>query len=239
MSTAQQPEPTSSADAAAPRSEKDKSALAANGDAQPAERNEGQDGRASLPGSPARAGVETVRERALEHRRQTERLVEVQYRRCGRRVLQDELLSEAHLALLDAANRFDQTRGVPLAAFVTMIVQQRLRRAVQRWHRQQARQVCFTDLDELDGAANTPEHDPADLCMPEADGPAAVREALERVRRVLPERSYAVLRLHYAEGHTLEETGREMGLSRQRVRQLIDKAKERARRLCPGECGLW
>jgi RNA polymerase sigma factor (sigma-70 family) len=239
MSTAQQPEPTSSADAAAPRSEEDKSALAANGNGQQAERNEGQVGRASLQGSPARAGAEAVRERALEHRSQTERLAEVQYRRCGGKVPQGELLSEAHLGLLDAARRFDQTRGVLLGAFVTMIVQQRLRRAVQRWNQRQAHQVCFTDLDELDSAANKPVVDLADPCMPEADGPAAVREALERVRRVLPERSYAVLRLHYVEGHALEEIGREMGVSRQRVRQIIKQAKERARRLCPGECGFW
>jgi RNA polymerase sigma factor (sigma-70 family) len=239
MSTAKQPEPTSSADAAASRSEGDNSTLAANGDGRPAERNEGQVGRASLHGSPARAGAETVRERALEHRSRTEMLAEVQYRRCGRRVPQDELLSEAHLGLLDAANRFDQTRGVPLAAYVTMIVQQRLRRAVQRWQRRQALQVCFTDMDGLDRAANTSVLDPVDPCMPEPDGATAVEEALERLRRVLPERWYAVLRLHYVEGHTLEDIGREMGVSRQRVRQIIDKAMEQARRLCPGECDLW
>ncbi len=225
--------------AAVPRIEGGKDALGANGNGQQAERNETQVGRPSLHIPPARAAAQVVRERAEECRGLAERLAQVHYHRGDRSVPLDDLLSEAHLGLVEAVGRFDEGRGVPLGAFVTLVVRRRLNRAVQRWRRQRERQVCFTELDGSDRAGSTPGLDPADPRTPEPDVAAAVREALDRVRRVLPERWFALLQLHDVEERTLEEISRQVGVSRQRVRQLIDKAVKWARCLCPTECGRW
>ena len=61
-----------------------------------------------------------------------------------------------------------------------------------------------------------------------------MRELLGLVRRLLPERWYRALELYYAEGHTMDEVGLHLGVSRKRVHQLLTKAVQRVRSfLCP------
>ena len=47
------------------------------------------------------------------------------------------------------------------------------------------------------------------------------------VRRVLPAKWYAVLRLRHAEGWTFQEIGDYFGVSRQFIRQVLEKATRR------------
>jgi RNA polymerase primary sigma factor len=61
-----------------------------------------------------------------------------------------------------------------------------------------------------------------------------LREQLEQVLARLPDREAHILRLRYGledgETHTLEEVGKQIGVTRERVRQLEAQALNRLRR---------
>jgi RNA polymerase sigma factor (sigma-70 family) len=193
-----------------------------------------------LPDPRAGEAAQAVRERAMQCLGMAERMARRQYRCCGRSVPLEDLLGEAQLAVVEAAGRYDPDRGVPLEAYASRIVGQRLRRAVKVWHDwRRLHALCFTDLARPGSNGRcAPLVDPPCPRTPEPDRAAAVEAALLRVRRVLPDPWFAVLWLHGVEEQTMKEIGRQMGVSRQWVRQLIDMAKERVRRLCPEECDL-
>jgi DNA-directed RNA polymerase sigma subunit (sigma70/sigma32) len=65
---------------------------------------------------------EAARERAQSHLHLAEALAWRQYHRCGRMVPLEELQGEARLALAYAASLFDEGRGVPFGAYVTMVI---------------------------------------------------------------------------------------------------------------------
>jgi DNA-directed RNA polymerase specialized sigma subunit len=144
----------------------------------------------------------------------------------------DELLGEARLALVEAAGRYDEGRETPLGAYVTLVVRRRLNQVASRWRQP----TCFTDVDDPEYGVGNSDLDPPCRRIPQPDRAAAVRELLDRVRRSMPQHWFAVLRMHFVQGHTKEDIAREMGVTRQYVQQLIGKAVERARRHCPGEC---
>src|SRR2546430_2338870 len=54
-----------------------------------------------------------------------------------------------------------------------------------------------------------------------------------QVGRALPPRWYSVLSLHYVKGLSFEEVGKQLGMSRERARQILRKAAKRAREVFP------
>jgi RNA polymerase sigma factor (sigma-70 family) len=174
--------------------------------------------------------------RVRSHLHLTDLLACEQYRRCGRAVPRKELVGEAQLALAYAATRFDEGRGVPFGAYATMVIRHRLAQAVvvwQRWGR--ANQACFTDLAETGGDGGLLAVNPTCPRTREPAQDVADRELIERVRLAMPPRWFAVLQLYFAQGHTLEEIAGQVGVSRERVRQLVAKGVARARRRLPRE----
>jgi RNA polymerase sigma factor (sigma-70 family) len=240
MSTEKEEWAASAADDAALRPEGNQLDNSSNGDGHPAERDSGAAGRMPLPGPPASEAAQAVQERALRCRGVAERLAWRQYRRCERSVPVEDLLGTAHLALVEAAWRYDPDRGVPLEAYVIRIVGQRLMKEVKDWHDwHRLHPLCFVDLARPGSRGpSVPLVDPPCPRTPEPDSALAAREALERVRRELPEQWFTALWMHYVEEQTFEEIGRQMEVSRQWVGQLINKAKERVQRLCPEEGDL-
>jgi RNA polymerase sigma factor (sigma-70 family) len=240
MSLEKEQQSTSAADDAALRADGNQLADSTNGNGHPAEQDCGDAGRVPPPGRPAGEAVQAVQERVRCCWGVAERLARRQYRCCEGRVPLEELGGEAQRALLEAAGRYDPGRGVPLEAYVVLIIGRRLKRAVLLWRRwSRPHPLSFTDLDGPAGGPFGPASDPPCTRTPGPDRAAAVRETLERVRRVLPEQWFAVLWLHFVQGYSKEEIGRQLGVTRQWVQQLIRKAVERARRHCPGECDLW
>jgi RNA polymerase sigma factor (sigma-70 family) len=169
---------------------------------------------------------ETARERAESHLTLARRLAWKQFLRCAKAVPLDELRGEALHALCYAAGMFDDSRGVPFGAYATMAIRHRLIQAVNLWIRGgRLAHVRFTALTATTKSV-------VDVSCPrtrEVSDDAALHELVDRVRRVLPPRWFQALQLYYAHGHTLEEVGNRLGVTRERARQLLSKAVGRAR----------
>ena len=152
-----------------------------------------------------------------------------QYLACGGIVPHDELRGEALYALVYACSLFDESKGVPFRAYATMAITHYLINAVSRWRRRGGSlvHVRFSDLRSKE--------DPDTVCpwADEASDDAAKRDMIERVRWLLPKRLFEVLRLYYLEGLNMDQVGERLGVTRERVRQLIDCAFMRVRRRFP------
>ena len=154
------------------------------------------------------------------------RLAWKQYQTCARLVPLEELEGEALYGLVYAAGMFDPARGVPFGAYATMAITHRLIQAVNVWRRGgRLAHIRFTDL----AAGSQHEFDTPCPRTRESIEQAASRESMDRIRRSLPPRWFQALQLYYAHGYTLEEVGRRLGVTRERVRQLLSKAMGRAR----------
>jgi len=142
-------------------------------------------------------------------------------RYAARDVPAEELISEALFALTNAAGQFDETRGVPFPAYAALAIRRRLIASVVTWRRGQWVRTLSDRLPDADWESADP------------GAGAAAREMCERVREILPARWYAALRLYHAEGCSMEEIGARLGISRERVRQLVRKATRLARQHFP------
>jgi RNA polymerase sigma factor (sigma-70 family) len=145
----------------------------------------------------------------------------------ARDVPADELIGEALLGLTYAAAMYDEGRAVPFPAYAGMVIRHRLVHWVRVWRRGRRLRLHRPGPDEngedevWDAEDRHPRPDPA--------AGATARELCERIRQVLPAHLWTILHAHYAEGHTLEAIGQRLGISRQRVRQLLDKAARQVR----------
>ncbi|HZO15832.1 MAG TPA: sigma-70 family RNA polymerase sigma factor [Polyangiaceae bacterium] len=157
----------------------------------------------------------------------------------------DDLAAEGRLGLLVAAQRFDPHRGVRFGRYAAWWVRAMVRRHALRNRRivapPAARQAAMNTRDApvaTDGGL----YDLADM----TPSPEELLEAAERrlilesnVRRAmgkLPDRERAIVsrRLLEDDKVTLESLGRDIGVSRERVRQLEERAKGQLRRALEG-----
>ncbi len=170
---------------------------------------------------------EHSQELARTHQDLARRLAWKQHLHCGRSMPLDELRGEALYGLVYAAGMFDPSRGVPFGAYATMAIKHRLMQAVVIWQRGgRLAHIRFTDLN----ARMANEFDTPCPHTRESIDEATLHETLDRVRCRLPSRWFQALELYYADGHTLEEVGNRLGVTRERVRQLLNKAMGRARK---------
>lgn len=147
----------------------------------------------------------------------------------------DDAIAQCMLGLIRAAQLFDKNRkaertGRPVK-FGTYAMHW-VRCFFQRWtdHRVKEGMHNVVQMSAM-GAAS--EHhtqwEPAcDARLAEDESNDA--DAVARLLRVLPKRLRLLMRLRFIEGLTLEETGAQMGVTRERVRQLEARAKARLRR---------
>lgn len=143
----------------------------------------------------------------------------------GRIVPFDELLAESLYGLAYAQHRFKPTLNVPFSKYAMMVICHRLRNLVQRWHHR-LREVPY----------------PRSKFDPEVEWHPCSREDFRtmgnnldaeelwhRVRNVVTERVYNILVLHFQEGISPRQIGTQLGISKQRVCQLIAKAMRKLR----------
>lgn len=162
--------------------------------------------------------------------------------RAGGRVTLDDARHTAILGFLDAGRRFDRRKQAPDGRpirFVTYAV---------CWARKWLREMVFQARGErkpsrgtwsgvvvlsLDAPARFPR--PGSRCLadqvpdrpPPPPAPEFPADFWPRIRRVLDPRSYEVLAVRYGAGATLDRVGEVMGLTRERVRQIEQKALDK------------
>lgn len=173
---------------------------------------------------------DAARERAQAHLHLADALAWRQYQHCGRTVPLEELQGEAQLALVYAASLYEEAKGVPFGAYVTMVIRHRLAQAVTLWRRGgRLDHIRFTDLLAQTSEEDTRAFEPVCPYHREAEEEATLQELVDCIRRVMPDRWFLLLELYFVREYTLEEIGEQLHISRERVRQLVAKAIARAR----------
>jgi len=138
-----------------------------------------------------------------------------------------EKVSDGNISLMRAVDRFDYSRGFKFSTYGSWAIVKNYARALpdQRRHRDRYQ----TGRDEmLESVAGPPIEEFED------DYLIAVRSKIEGMLDVLDEREQEILRQRYGldsggQAHTLEQIGRNFGVSKERIRQLEARAMQRLR----------
>ena len=134
----------------------------------------------------------------------------------------DDLISEANLSILNAVGKFDVSRGFRFSTYASHAILRRLSRLVKRERKRSAHGLedASAALSYEDGFPEWLDIHPGDLTK------EILAELPTRQRRIVKERFGFT-----ADGKskTLREIGERMGISKERVRQLILSACQRAR----------
>lgn len=138
-----------------------------------------------------------------------------------------ELISDGNVSLMRAVEKFDYMRGFKFSTYASWAVIRNFARSIPEQHRHHERyQSGWEEL--LDGiAAVNPDET-------ESDYLSAVRVTLDRMLATLDEREGCILRQRYGldqrgQTQTLEQIGKRLGVSKERIRQLEARAISRLR----------
>lgn len=173
-------------------------------------------------------------------------------------VPREELIAEGEIGLIEAANRFDPERGTRFVSYAAWWIRKYMFQAVERHAHQTSSPLASRPADEpgeprprrrrqrilsietfmqtssdrhiLETIASETSIDP--------EGVVLGRQLARAIRKLLPRlpgHEGKILAAHFgldgAPPRTLQQIGKELGLTRERVRQIELRALERARRL--------
>jgi RNA polymerase primary sigma factor len=186
----------------------------------------------------SRAGDDTARHRLVSANLRFVVSIAKRYRHSA--VPLADLVNEGNLGLLRAAERFDETHGVRFVSYAIWWIRQGMVRAIARDAELNGRNGASrrVSLDQpLTAASTAPLQEvvPDERCEAPEERvmQRALRDAVDSSLTDLPEREQLVLRLYYgldgAPPYTLEEVGQRLGVTRERVRQIKERALARLR----------
>jgi RNA polymerase sigma factor (sigma-70 family) len=140
----------------------------------------------------------------------------------------DELVSDGNMSLIRAVEKFDYARGNKFSTYASWAIMKNYARSIPDQHVQRDRFV--TGHDEMFEAR-------ADERSTEQEHESQLRTMRDSISRILDklderERSIIVSRFgldEAGEPHTLEEVGNELGVTKERVRQLEVRAMDKLR----------
>ena len=130
-----------------------------------------------------------------------------------------ELLSDGNMSLIRAVEKFDQLRGNKFSTYASWAIMKNYARSIPEEKRRRERYV--TGHEEMFDAAPDTRTDEQEIV-------SSVEQTKHRVNRLLEylePRERQIIRMragldNYSEGMTLEEIGQQLGITKERVRQL-------------------
>jgi len=141
-----------------------------------------------------------------------------------------ELISDGNVSLMRAVEKFDYSMGNRFSTYASWAIIHNYARSVPR-ERHHLDRFSTTQADVLDVAASLAVYDPEqEMYIPE------LRESIDVILARLSPLERSVLIDHYGlDGHgeskTLDQMGRNMGVSKERVRQIEIKAIKKLRKI--------
>jgi RNA polymerase primary sigma factor len=130
----------------------------------------------------------------------------------------DDLVSDGNLSLMRAVEKFDYARGFKFSTYATWAIMKNYARSIPEEKRRRERYVTgHEELFEISADTRSDEQE----CL------AAAEQNSHRINRLLEsldDRERQIIRmragLDNSEGMTLEEIGQQLGITKERVRQL-------------------
>ena len=195
-------------------------------------------------------------ERALKgDKRAADRLVEANLRLVahvargyqGQGLDMDDLICEGNMGLVKAAAKYDASRGLRFAGYAVVYVRRAIEKALKR---ESAERMPESRANGQKRSLDAPLGVKPNVSLlsvlvdsnsPLADGraySAAQEEQVERALRCLNERESRVVAAFFGIGQeheTMAEIAEDMGLKRERVRQIRDRAVRRMRKAFRGD----
>lgn len=142
----------------------------------------------------------------------------------------EDLVSDGNLSLLQAIEKFDYARGFRFSTYATHAIRRTFYRRITRKQREKTRMTFAGPelLSEVPQPDSDEKTDPGEALL--------FRRLLKRMASCLSEREIEILRARYsletdAEAPTLQALARTMGICKERVRQLQNRAVEKLRAL--------
>ena len=164
-----------------------------------------------------------------------------EYQRQG--LAMDDLISEGNMGLVKAATKYDATRGLRFAGYAVVYIRRAIEKALQR---ESSEKMLESRANGQKRSLDAPLGAKPNISLlsvladgnsPLADGRAystALEEQAERALRSLNERETQVVMAYFGIGQehlTMAEIAADMGLKRERVRQIRDRAVRRMRKV--------
>jgi RNA polymerase sigma factor (sigma-70 family) len=144
-----------------------------------------------------------------------------------------ELISDGNLSLMRAVEKFDFGRGNKFSTYASWAIIKNFARSIPDDRRHRERYV--TGHDEMFDAATDKRSNEQEISLEQRQAALEVHELLER----LDPREREIIRMragldNYSEGMTLEEIGQQLGITKERVRQLHVRIMKKLEALAGG-----
>lgn len=138
----------------------------------------------------------------------------------------DDLVSDGQVALMNAIEKFDYSRGFRFSTYATHAIQRTFYRRIKKKQRESGRvsQASADLMEELPDLSDSAEEEHADLSQ--------IRNLYSLISSELDEREQLILKARFglgdeSESNTLRAIGQRLGISKERVRQIQIRAIEK------------